>query len=60
MQFFKSTLFVAFAIASSFVAASPNPASETECLNYAMACTYDSDCCSNDCIASVSKFFRGT
>ncbi|KZP27298.1 hypothetical protein FIBSPDRAFT_948583 [Athelia psychrophila] len=51
MQFFKSTLFVAITVAASFVAAAPT--TETECLNYALKCTYDSDCCSNECIASI-------
>ncbi|KZP31456.1 hypothetical protein FIBSPDRAFT_1037450, partial [Athelia psychrophila] len=51
MQFFKSTLFVAVA-AAAFVAAAPSPAAATECLNYALPCTENSECCSNECIAS--------
>ncbi|KZP17739.1 hypothetical protein FIBSPDRAFT_972572 [Athelia psychrophila] len=49
MQFFKSTLFVAIAVAASFVAAAP---AETECLPLIAACTLNSDCCKNKCIAS--------
>ncbi|KZP11201.1 hypothetical protein FIBSPDRAFT_962418 [Athelia psychrophila] len=50
MQFFKSTLFVAVAVAASFVAAAP---AETECLPLIAACTFNSDCCKNKCIASI-------
>ncbi|KZP17743.1 hypothetical protein FIBSPDRAFT_956857 [Athelia psychrophila] len=49
MQFFKSTLFAAVAVAASLVAAAP---AETTCLPIAGKCTFDSDCCSNECIAS--------
>ncbi|KZP23373.1 hypothetical protein FIBSPDRAFT_858641, partial [Athelia psychrophila] len=46
MQFFKSTLFVAIAVAASLVAAAP---AQNECIPLVseLACTYDSDCCSN-------------
>ncbi|KZP27672.1 hypothetical protein FIBSPDRAFT_948264 [Athelia psychrophila] len=50
MQFFKSTLFVAIAVAASFVAAAP---AQSECLPLIGKCTFDSDCCSNECIASI-------
>ncbi|KZP23395.1 hypothetical protein FIBSPDRAFT_461960 [Athelia psychrophila] len=48
MQFFKSTLFVAIAVAASFVAAAP---AQSECIPLIskLACTQNSDCCSNEC-----------
>ncbi|KZP21492.1 hypothetical protein FIBSPDRAFT_891192 [Athelia psychrophila] len=49
MQFFKSTLFVAIAVAASFVAAVP---AQSECTPLIGKCTFDSDCCSDECIAS--------
>ncbi|KZP23394.1 hypothetical protein FIBSPDRAFT_1015425 [Athelia psychrophila] len=52
MQFFKSTLFVAIAVAASFVAAAP---AQSECLPLIGKCTFDSDCCSNECIASSAS-----
>ncbi|KAF7976988.1 hypothetical protein HWV62_4904 [Athelia sp. TMB] len=53
MQFFKSTLFVALAFAATYVAAAP---AQSECIPLVskLACTYDSDCCSNECVDSVS------
>ena len=48
MQFFKSTLFVALAFAATYVAAAP-AASECIPLISKLACTQDSDCCSNEC-----------
>ena len=53
MQFFKSTLFVALAFAATYVAAAP---AQSECIPLVskLACTYNSDCCSNECIDSVS------
>ncbi|KZP19001.1 hypothetical protein FIBSPDRAFT_955757 [Athelia psychrophila] len=52
MQFFKSTLFVAIAVAASFVAAAP---AQNECIPLVseLACTYNSDCCSNYCVDSI-------
>ncbi|KZP03506.1 hypothetical protein FIBSPDRAFT_849642 [Athelia psychrophila] len=51
MQFIKSTLFVAVAIAATLVAAAPADCPWQE---YGQACTYNSDCaCLNSCIASV-------
>ncbi|KZP33504.1 hypothetical protein FIBSPDRAFT_943302 [Athelia psychrophila] len=52
MQFFKSTLFIAVAAAASLVAATPSPATEA-CADYGYKCTYNTDCCSDECIASV-------
>ncbi|KZP19752.1 hypothetical protein FIBSPDRAFT_558315 [Athelia psychrophila] len=54
MQFFKSTLFVAVAVAASFVAAAPSPAEQTPCLGLIQKCTTNAECCSNECISSVS------
>ncbi|KZP23391.1 hypothetical protein FIBSPDRAFT_858657 [Athelia psychrophila] len=52
MQFFKSTLFVAIAVAASFVAAAP---AQSECIPLVskLACASNSDCCSNLCISNI-------
>ncbi|KZP21496.1 hypothetical protein FIBSPDRAFT_953758 [Athelia psychrophila] len=54
MQFFKSTLFVAIAVAASFVAAAP---AQSECIPLVskLACASDSDCCSNLCISNSAS-----
>ncbi|KZP06367.1 hypothetical protein FIBSPDRAFT_876596 [Athelia psychrophila] len=53
MQFFKSTLFVAVAVAASFVAAAPSPADLTPCLGLVQPCTANGSCCSNFCADSL-------
>ncbi|KZP19735.1 hypothetical protein FIBSPDRAFT_955201 [Athelia psychrophila] len=59
MQFFKSTLFVAVAVAASFVAAAPSPADQTPCLGLVQPCTTNSSCCSNECISNLSDRITG-
>ncbi|KZP19750.1 hypothetical protein FIBSPDRAFT_1045339 [Athelia psychrophila] len=54
MQFFKSTLFVAVAVAASFVAAAPSPADLTPCLGLIQPCTTNASCCSDLCISNVT------
>ncbi|KZP06374.1 hypothetical protein FIBSPDRAFT_902857 [Athelia psychrophila] len=55
MQFFKSTLFVAIAVTTSFVAAAPSPADQTQCLSLIQPCTKNAECCTNKCIASTAE-----
>ncbi|KZP19738.1 hypothetical protein FIBSPDRAFT_892503 [Athelia psychrophila] len=52
MQFSKSALFVAVAVAASFVTAAPS--SPNKCLGLVQGCTTNRECCSGECIASVS------
>ncbi|KZP19754.1 hypothetical protein FIBSPDRAFT_862454 [Athelia psychrophila] len=56
MQLFKSTLFIAVAVAASFAAAAPSSGDQihlTPCLGLIQPCTTNAACCSNKCIASI-------